>query len=135
MASTTTLGKERAIIIRLQYNNDGTVTSYHNDGTVATPDNPLRFQQGDSVVFVSVTGGEVYVNLNSPAYKPDVFPPKSGAVDVIAPPTGKTRHVQCGFVEKENGEEMAYGWLPDSVAAKFKPEYRRAIQSGIDMDP
>jgi hypothetical protein len=118
--------KNQPITIRLMYNADGTVTS--------TPPSPVRLHKGDQVKFVSGSGGQVYVKLNPGAYRPSEFTPNSGPVQVIADPSGKPSHAECGFVTKVNGKEVIIGWVPPSVRPHTGPSTGMP-STGIETEP
>ena len=131
MASTPTVGKQPTTV-RLKYNpNDGTVTS--------TPSKPT-FQKDERVQFVSDNGGDVYVQLNSHAYKPNVFRP-GAPVTVTKDPLGKESPAHCGFVIEVNGKKVGYGWLPADVKSTlpppdpYNPRVLNPAVVGFETDP
>jgi hypothetical protein len=123
MASASIVAK-RPREIYLQYSSNGTVT--------ATPE--AQFRKGEFVVFVSDPGDEVYVKLNPHSYKPSVFTPTSGAVEVIAEPAETTSPALCGFVKTIGGQKVAYGWLPRHVHA-LRPNIAIPQIQGIETEP
>lgn len=80
----------------------------HYAGNKITPEK-LSFHKGELIQFVSDQPGyEVYVKLNPKAYKPSVFTPTSGPVEVLKDPGGTSRKAPCGILETQTG--VLIGW-------------------------
>jgi hypothetical protein len=113
MASPTSV-RQNPKQVFLKYQQDGSITTIPSSNN----SNPLPFELGDHVQFISDSDVAVYLQLDPTKFSPSVFHPGIDSVEYIdATPKNQRKTVMhsCGYVKILNGVAIGYGWLPDHV--------------------